>query len=314
MGSRALLQVFFPTQGWNPSILWLLHCRWVLYCWATREAHSYNEINKEEIKNREEGKISEGFKLWRYLLTMGKIAQLVDDGIYIDTIYIDLYREPHTVSWLLMECGPCKKFRNSRLLQWRRAECWEAQRTSRSLGLDKRDQLVLGTQWLGPQPAGMGTNMLSRISFTSAITGPENLPEYSRVTQEVIIVLLSHSLCPTLRPHGLYSLPGSSVQGIFQARILEWVAISSSGESSRPRDQTHISCGSALMGRFFATEPPGSPHSESERIWNLWSSYLFPQPEYRALWSFPTDTKHHPPRGAEDGREHVSDEIKLKYW
>ena len=119
---------------------------------------------------------------------------------------------------------------------------------------------------LGPQPAGMGTNMLSRISFTSAITGPDNLPEYVRVTQEVIIVLLSHSLCPTLRPHGLYSLPGSSVQGIFQARILEWVAISSSGESSLPRDQTHVSCGSALMGRFFATEPPGSPHSESERI------------------------------------------------
>ena len=33
---------------------------------------------------------------------------------------------------------------------------------------------------------------------------------------------MSHSL----KPHGLYSPPGSSVQGIFQARILEWVAIS----------------------------------------------------------------------------------------
>ena len=37
------------------------------------------------------------------------------------------------------------------------------------------------------------------------------------------------------------STPGSSVQGIFQRRILEWVAISFSRESSRPRDQTHIS-------------------------------------------------------------------------
>ena len=36
------------------------------------------------------------------------------------------------------------------------------------------------------------------------------------------------------------SLPGSS--GIFQARILEWAAISSSRGSSRPGDQTHISC------------------------------------------------------------------------
>ena len=34
------------------------------------------------------------------------------------------------------------------------------------------------------------------------------------------------------------SLPGSSVRGIFQAAILEWVAISSSRRSSRPRDRT----------------------------------------------------------------------------
>ena len=38
------------------------------------------------------------------------------------------------------------------------------------------------------------------------------------------------------------SLPGSSVHGISQARILEWVAISFSRGSSRPRDQTSISC------------------------------------------------------------------------
>ena len=38
-----------------------------------------------------------------------------------------------------------------------------------------------------------------------------------------------------------YSPPGPSVHGILQARILEWFAISFSKESSRPRDQTHIS-------------------------------------------------------------------------
>ena len=37
------------------------------------------------------------------------------------------------------------------------------------------------------------------------------------------------------------SLPGSSVRGIFQVRILEWVAISYSERSFRPKDQTHIS-------------------------------------------------------------------------
>ena len=39
-----------------------------------------------------------------------------------------------------------------------------------------------------------------------------------------------------------WSPPGSSVHGILQARILEWVAISFSRRSSRPRDQTSISC------------------------------------------------------------------------
>ena len=48
--------------------------------------------------------------------------------------------------------------------------------------------------------------------------------------------------CPTLCNHMDYSLPGSSVHGISQARILEWMAISSSRGSSQPRDQIHISC------------------------------------------------------------------------
>ena len=39
-----------------------------------------------------------------------------------------------------------------------------------------------------------------------------------------------------------YSLPSFSVHGIFQARILEWVAISFSRGSSQPRDQTQVSC------------------------------------------------------------------------
>ena len=48
---------------------------------------------------------------------------------------------------------------------------------------------------------------------------------------------VTHSVVSdSLPPPGLNSLPGSSVHGILQARILEWVAISSSRGSSRPRD------------------------------------------------------------------------------
>ena len=48
-------------------------------------------------------------------------------------------------------------------------------------------------------------------------------------------------LCLTLCSLMDYSPPCSSVNRIFQARILEWVAISYSRESFQPRDQTHIS-------------------------------------------------------------------------
>ena len=88
-----------------------------------------------------------------------------------------------------------------------------------------------------------------------------------------------------------HSLPGSAVHGIFQARTLEWAAISFSSRSSHPRDWTLVSCiahrcftvwatreglpipspgnlsGSpgiepvfpTLEGRFFTAEPPGNP-------------------------------------------------------
>ena len=50
--------------------------------------------------------------------------------------------------------------------------------------------------------------------------------------------------------------PESSVHGISQGRILEWVAISFFRASSRPRDQIHISC---IAGSFLTTELPGKP-------------------------------------------------------
>ena len=54
--------------------------------------------------------------------------------------------------------------------------------------------------------------------------------------------------CPTLCDPMDCNLPCSSIHGIFQARVLEWVAISSSRGSSRPRDQTQVS---HIIGRRF---------------------------------------------------------------
>ena len=54
--------------------------------------------------------------------------------------------------------------------------------------------------------------------------------------------------CPTLCDPVDCSLLDSSVHGILQARILEWVAISFSRGSSQPRDRTRVSC---IAGRRF---------------------------------------------------------------
>ena len=52
------------------------------------------------------------------------------------------------------------------------------------------------------------------------------------------------------------SLPGSSVHGIFQARVLEWVAISFSRGPSQPKDRTWISC-------------------IADRCFTIWSPYIY---------------------------------------
>ena len=62
------------------------------------------------------------------------------------------------------------------------------------------------------------------------------------------------------------SLPGSSVHGISQARILEQIAISFSRGSSRPRDWTSAP---ALAGRLFTTEPPEKPHIIEDKLLSL---------------------------------------------
>ena len=58
--------------------------------------------------------------------------------------------------------------------------------------------------------------------------------------------------CSTLCDPMDCSPPGIPVPEIFQARILEWVALPSSRESSRPRDQTWVF---RIAGRFLPFEP-----------------------------------------------------------
>ena len=84
--------------------------------------------------------------------------------------------------------------------------------------------------------------------------------EYSKVNQLYIYQLYIHisythkinvcACCIRLCNSMDSNPPGSSVYGIFQARILEWVAISFSRRSSRSRDQTRDSCVSCTCDRW----------------------------------------------------------------
>ena len=58
-----------------------------------------------------------------------------------------------------------------------------------------------------------------------------------------------NQLHPTLCDPMDWSLPGSSIQGIFQARVLEWGAIAFSRGSAWPRDRTWVL---HIAGRLFA--------------------------------------------------------------
>ena len=64
-------------------------------------------------------------------------------------------------------------------------------------------------------------------------------------------VCLVTQSCPTLWDPMDCSPPGSSIRGIFQARVLEWVAMPSSRGSYKPRDQTQVSC---IAGGSFTSQ------------------------------------------------------------
>ena len=65
------------------------------------------------------------------------------------------------------------------------------------------------------------------------------------------------------------SPPASSAHGILQARILEWVAISSSRGFYWPRDQTRISLSPVLASGFFTTNTTWEAFKSKYKEWQL---------------------------------------------
>ena len=107
----------------------------------------------------------------------------------------------------------------------------------------------MGSGWQGRQNEGLSVLETWR-QVDARMEGGAGLGRLSHVFQKSVKVKESEValLCLTLCDPMDWSLLGSSVRGIFQARILEWVAISFSRGSSRPRDWTRVFC---IAGRHF---------------------------------------------------------------
>ena len=107
-----------------------------------------------------------------------------------------------------------------------------------------------------------------------------NLDKYKMSSSSSSMHDRSLQSCPALSDPMDYSPPGSSVHGIFQERILEWITISFSRGYSWSRDSTQISYVSCI-GRqvFLLLGPPGKPSSPRRRSrfyteWKDWKTKL----------------------------------------
>ena len=87
-----------------------------------------------------------------------------------------------------------------------------------------------------------------RCKLNSLPTEPSGKPLSLHYCLDGMCVCEVAQSCPTLCDPMDCSLTGSSVHGIFQARVLEWVAISFSRGSSPPRNRTPVS---RIAGRCF---------------------------------------------------------------
>ena len=109
---------------------------------------------------------------------------------------------------------------------------WRIQWTEEPSGLQSMGSQRVGHNW---------------VTFTSCVGS--NPLKWSEVAQSCL------TLCDPMDS----SLPGSAVHGIFQARILEWAAISFFRGSAQPRDRTWVSCIADRCFTIWASRKSSNP-------------------------------------------------------
>ena len=135
-------------------------------------------------------------------------------------------------------------------------------------------QRMMGT---GKEDTRAGLRWLPLVSYIQKEYKQSNSDSFELYHESESEVAQS---CPTLCDPVDCSLPGSSVYGILQARIMEWIVISFCRGSSPPRDKTQVSC---AVGRFFTTGPSGKPHQHCYQL-VITSHYYAPGMIYFCLF------------------------------
>ena len=137
------------------------------------------------------------------------------------------------------------------------------------------DQCEAGTSlwfWLAFSLIISNSNSLFLIEKKPETPPKKECSSGSKVFRGKVNVLVT-KLCPTLCNPMDCSPPGSSVHGILQARILEWVAIPFSRRSSWPRDRPRVSY---IAGRFFTVCAMLEIRVKANsKIHNFWLSAIF---------------------------------------
>ena len=151
-------------------------------------------------------------------------------------VFHDLYLLTLKVPGSRNSCRACAMLIQRVLVPWVGLEQGEGSRGGRDLPVTRGQSSRRSHRLTNRRSQSLDNHPESRQEVHPAIARVGGLGE----TESESEVAQS---CPTL-----CNLPGSSVHGILQARILEWVSISFSRGSSQPRDRTWVSC---IAGRRF---------------------------------------------------------------
>ena len=127
-------------------------------------------------------------------------------------------------------------------MEYRKYNWWIQQKRSRLTDIENK--VLVTNVWGGPK-YGWECGRCKECKVGMSSTSPQG---GEPLFYKIYACMLMLQSCPTLcESHGLQP-PGSSVHGILQARILEWVAMPYSRGSSWPRDRTWVS---HIVSRFF---------------------------------------------------------------